>query len=188
LGYLAEEVGYPFDHIPLGAFTSFAGGVEGWASMCGALVPAIAAIGMVAEGDDKKAMINELMAFYVNHPFPEYQTGEYDLPKVAINSTICHVSVTKWMTESGMGPRSSKERSARCAGVTADVCKFTAEMLNNYFDGKFTAGVFAPASVAKDCLGCHQENVEPYSFGKEDCTECHDDLQGDIHSKFLKNE
>ena len=186
MGYLAEEVGYPFTHLPMEAFTSFKGGVEGWASMCGGLVAPIALIGMVAKGEEKTAMVNELMAFYVNHPFPEYQTGEFDLPKVAVNSTICHVSVSKWMEESGMGPRGSKERGARCAGVTADICKFTADMLNKYIDGTFTAGVYAPSSVAGDCLSCHEKNVEPYSFGKESCVECHTDLPGDVHSSFLK--
>jgi hypothetical protein len=175
LGYLAEEVGYPFNQLPMPAYVSLAGGVEGWGSMCGALVAPIQLIGMVAEGEQKSAMVNELLSFYTKHPFPEYQTGEFDLPKVAVNSTLCHVSVTTWMKESGMGPRGSAERKARCAGLVADICKFTAEMLNKHADGTFTAGEFTPPPIAGECMTCHGENAEPYAFGKESCTDCHDD-------------
>ncbi len=157
------------------AYISFAGGTEGWGSMCGSLIAPIQLIGMVAEGEEKSAMINELKAFYTKHPFPEYQTGEFDLPKVAVNSTLCHVSVTRWMDESGMGPRGSAERKARCAGVVADVCKFTAQMLNDYVDGKFKAGEFTAPSVAGECMACHGDNVKPFAFGKESCTDCHED-------------
>lgn len=159
----------------MAAYTSFAGGVEGWGSMCGALVAPIQLIGMVAEGEEKSAMINELMSFYRTHPFPEYQTGEFDLPKVAVNSSLCHVSVTTWMNESGMGPRGSAERKARCAGLVADVCKFTAELLNKHIAGTFTAGEFTPAPIAGECMSCHGEAVEPFAFGKESCTDCHGD-------------
>lgn len=175
MGYLAEDVGYPFNQLPMEAYKSFAGGVEGWGSMCGALVAPIQLIGMVADGEAKTAMVNELMSFYISHPFPEYQTGEFDLPRVAVNSTLCHVSVTKWMEESGMGPRSSKERSTRCAGLVADLCKFTAEMLNNHVDGTFTAGAFKPNPIAGECMACHSEAMKPFAFGKESCTDCHDD-------------
>ena len=185
MGYLAEEVGYPFNQLPMSAYTSFAGGIEGWGSLCGALVAPIQLIGMVAEKEQKSAMINELLNFYRTHPFPEYQTGEFDLPKVAVNSTLCHVSVTKWMKESGMGPRGSAERKARCAGLVADLCKFTADMLNKHADGTF-ASALAPAADAGTCMSCHGENVEPHAFGKESCTECHTDLPGDVHSSFLK--
>ena len=54
---MAEEVGYPFNQLPLEAFTSFQGGVEGWGSICGALIAPIQLIGMVAEGEDKSAMV-----------------------------------------------------------------------------------------------------------------------------------
>lgn len=174
MGYLAEEVGYPFNQLPLESFTSFQGGVEGWGSICGALIAPIQLIGMVAEGEEKSAMVNELLAFYTQHPFPEYQTGEFALPRVTVGSTLCHVSVTRWMNESGMGPRSRPERKERCAGLTADVCKFTAQMLNKYLEGTFKPGEYSSPAVAGECMVCHGE-MEPYAHGKENCLDCHED-------------
>jgi hypothetical protein len=178
LGYLADEVGYPFNQIPTETFVSFKGGVDGWGSLCGALVPAIAVINMVAEGETKVAMVNELMAWYKEFPFPEYQPKGENLPGVAVNSSLCHVSVTKWMDETGFGPRSAPERGERCAGLTADVTKYTAQMLNNYMDNTFTSEL-KPSAAVGECMACHNEAVKPYAHGKEDCTSCHGEPHND---------
>jgi hypothetical protein len=175
LGYLTEEVGYPFNQIPTKAFVSFKGGVESWGSMCGALVAPIAVINLVAEGDIRAAMVNELMAWYKEFPFPEFQPKGLNLPGFAVNSSLCHVSVTTWMKESGFGPRSAPERSERCGGLTGDVCKFTVQMLNKYYDNAFAGGEFKPAAVVGECMACHGEKVPPYAHGKESCVECHGD-------------
>lgn len=175
MGYLAEEVGYPFNQIPNEMFVSFKSGIEGWGSLCGALVAPIAVINMVAEGEAKTEMVNELMAWYKEFPFPEYQPKGLNLPGFAVNSSLCHVSVTTWMKESGFGPRTAPERSERCGGLTGDVCKKTAEMLNKYFDEGTFAKTLGPAAIVGECMACHQENIEPYAHGKESCTSCHED-------------
>lgn len=175
MGYLAEEIGYPFNQVPATAFTSFKGGVESWGSICGALVPAIAVIGMVAQGPEKSEMVNELMAWYKEFPFPEYQPKGLNLPGVPVNSSLCHVSVTKWMNETGYGPRSVPERGERCAGLTADVCKKTAEMLNKWATEGTFAKTLGPAAGVDDCMACHSEAMKPYAHGKESCVDCHGD-------------
>lgn len=175
MGYLAEEIGYPFNQVPSEIFTSFKGGVESWGSICGALVPAIAVIGLVAKGAAKTAMVNELMAWYAEFPFPEYQPKGLNLPGVPVNSSLCHVSVTKWMDATGFGPRSAPERGERCAGVTADVCKKTVEMLNKWASEGAFAATLGPSPVVGECMACHSETYKPYAHGKESCTECHDD-------------
>ncbi|MCW3491384.1 C-GCAxxG-C-C family protein [Dethiobacter alkaliphilus] len=179
MGYLAEEVGYPFNQIPTEAFGSYRGGVEGWGSICGALVPAISVINLVVEKEDRASLVNELMAWYKEFPFPEFQPAGLDLPGVPINSSLCHVSVTKWMEETGYGPRSSPERGERCAGLTADVSKFTAAMLNKYFEESSYTGQYAVSPATGQCMACHEENVKPYAHGKEDCVECHGDPHED---------
>ena len=175
LGYLGEELGYPFNQLPEETFSSFRGGVEGWGSMCGALVPAIAAIGMVAQGPDRAEMVNELMGWYREFPFPEYQEKGFDLPGVAVNSSLCHVSVSVWMNETGYGPRSTPERGERCAGLTADVCRKTAQMLNQWAEEQSFVKVYHPAGNVSYCMSCHSEAMPPYAHGKESCVDCHGD-------------
>lgn len=175
MGYLADEVGYPFNQIPTQAFIPFKSGVVGWGSMCGALPPAIAVISLVADGAQRDAMVGELMAWYAEAPFPIYQPKGLDLPGVAVNSSLCHVSVTKWMNETGFGPRSTPERKERCAGLTADICKKTVEMLNQFVNEGVFAATLGPSAVVGECMTCHSELVKPYAHGKENCVECHGD-------------
>ena len=73
-----------------------------------------------------------------------------------------------------MGPRSRPERKERCAGLTADVCKFTVQMLNKYLEGTFKPGEYTSPAVAGECMVCHGE-MEPFAHGKENCLDCHDD-------------
>ncbi|MDW7673140.1 MAG: C-GCAxxG-C-C family protein [Bacillota bacterium] len=174
MGYLAEEVGYPFNLTPPEAFTPFKGGIYGWGSICGALVAPIATIAMLFESSENEALINELMAFYKDAAFPQFQPKGLNVATTVANSNLCHVSVTTWMQATGL-PRTAPERSERCAGVTADVCKFTVEMLNKYMDKAFVSE-FKPAAVVGECMSCHDstKNISP-AYGKEDCTSCHDD-------------
>ena len=173
LGKLQDEVGYPFDHVPTKAFWPFRGGLANWGSICGAIPPAVTIMSMVLEEERFMELSDELMAWYQKFPFPEYQPAGLDLPQVEVNSSLCHISVTKWMVEAGVESRGDDKRGERCAGVTADVAKFAAEMLNKEFEEGYVAEM-APAAAAEDCMECHAN--EPYpSLGKEDCTECHGD-------------
>lgn len=155
------------------AFWPFRGGLAGWGSICGVLPPAATIISMVHEEEKFMDLNDELMAWYQKFPFPEYQPAGLDLPQVEVNSSLCHVSVTKWMNVAGVESRGAEERGERCAGVTADTAKFVVEMLNKEHEEGYVREM-APAAVADDCMTCHEN--EPYpSQGKEDCTECHGD-------------
>ena len=50
----------------------------------------------------------------------------------------------------------SKERSERCAWITAAVAKYTAETLNKYADGAFKM-VHPLSSAAQACRSCHDK-------------------------------
>ena len=156
-------------------FRPFSSGVRpGWASICGALVPPLALIGVVAAHDNSvmNQLSDELMAWYQKFPFPEYQPAGMNLPKVPIDSSLCHVSVTKWMKEAGVA-RGSDERKHRCGGLTADTVMKTVQMLNDMADkGTFAATTKASPLVAT-CMGCHSTAVEPLTHGKENCMSCH---------------
>lgn len=117
---------------------------------------------------DATVLTNELLSWYQQCEFPIYQPVVQN-PTTVANSVLCHVSVTKFMSEANV-VRASDERKARCGGLTADVSKFTVQMLNDFADGKFTSQYKPAASVAA-CMACHSTD----SHGKEDCLPCHGD-------------
>ncbi len=152
---------------------AYRGGIYSWGSICGALPPAIDVIGLVTDLENGAILINELMAFYKDAAFPEFQPAGMNVPTTVANSSLCHVSVTTWQHASGLD-RNSPERKERCAGVTADVAKFTVEMLNKLADTGAYEGKFKPDDVVGQCMTCHSA----LTHGKESCTHCH----GDPHS------
>lgn len=129
-GQLAEDVGYPFNQIPIDWFANGATGY-GAGSLCGSLAGAVNFIGAVCVPDDSKKITQELFAWYRKAELPIYQ------PKLKSETTVadsvnCLESVGHYMEKTGvaMGDEARKER---CAGVTGDVAKKTAELLNAHF-------------------------------------------------------
>ena len=111
------------------------------------------------------------MAWYENTAFPIYQPDGPVTTTVA-ESTLCHVSVTKWCLETGENSGSDLKKQ-RCGGLTSDVVAKTIEMLDAHFAGSFDRE-FAPAAIVGECKTCH--GSEPiHVTGKESCTNCHDD-------------
>ena len=155
-------------------FWTARGGGAGWSSICGTLPPAMAAIGLVVDTDTAMEMVDELFAWFQGFAFPEYQPEGEDFPRVVGNSSLCHVQVTKWLKEAGYR-QDSPERSMRCGGASADVAKFTVEMLNSYADLAFEA-VHKPVPIVGECMACHGGGGFSDTRAKEDCTECHGNL------------
>jgi len=155
-------------------FWTARGGGAGWSTICGTLPPAMAAIGLVVDTDTAMTLVDELFAWFKDHPSPEYQPAGMDVTKSVSNSSLCHVIVSKWLADSGL-PRSAPEMSERCGGASADVAKFTIEMLNAHADGTFEAA-HSPAAVVGECMACHGGDARDDTRGKEDCTECHGNL------------
>jgi hypothetical protein len=95
---MAEVVGAPYNAIPPAMFIGFSGGIQHRGTICGALVAPVALISsVVADKKIRGQMLDELMAWYIHHPFPEYQPHGLNLHKVAVGSTLCHISVSKWI-------------------------------------------------------------------------------------------
>jgi hypothetical protein len=176
IGELRKQVGYPYTLIPVEMFKYGEGGVVGWSTLCGALNGACAAINLVSSEEVYNQIINELMGWYTQAPFP---MGKPANPKVdkelatnASGSPLCHVSVTNWCKASGYGAK-SPERSERCGRLTGDVAAKAVELLNQYADGKFVAAYKAPNSIS-DCMSCHGDKAMNNTRGKMDCVQCHD--------------
>ncbi len=128
LAELSKKVGYPYTMIPP---EMFANGKEGYAagSLCGALGGAAGIIGLCCAPDDARAITKELFAWYTSTPLPIYQP-EGDAPVQTVSTTVnCVDSVSGFMTEAEV-ERADPIRKRRCGGVSGDVARKTAELLN----------------------------------------------------------
>ena len=131
LAELCDKVGFPYTIIPP---EMFANGKEGYTagSLCGALGGAAGIIGLCCAPDDARAITKELFAWYTSTPLPIYQP-EGAAPVQTVSSTVnCVDSVSEFMTEANV-ERADPIRKRRCGGVSGDVARKTAELLNiNY--------------------------------------------------------
>ncbi|MBB6216007.1 hypothetical protein HNQ80_002098 [Anaerosolibacter carboniphilus] len=127
-GELAEQVGYPFNQMPIEAFTSAAGGY-GQATLCGSLGVAATCIGSVCDVDTSKKILADLSKWYKKETFPNYQPEGLNLPQTVADSVLCEESVGKFMETSGF-EYGSPERKSRCAGVAGEVTRKMVELLN----------------------------------------------------------
>ena len=141
LAELCKKVGFPYTMIPP---EMFANGKEGYTAgtLCGALGGAAGVIGLCCAPDDARAITKELFAWYTSTPLPIYQP-EGDAPVQTISTTVnCVDSVSNFMTEAEV-ERADPIRKRRCGGVSGDVARKTAELLNIHY------GFMAAPAVAE---------------------------------------
>ena len=138
---LSKKVGFPYTMIPP---EMFANGKEGYTAgtLCGALGGAAGVIGLCCAPDDARAITKELFAWYTSTPLPIYQP-EGDAPVQTISTTVnCVDSVSNFMTAADV-ERGDIIRKRRCGGVSGDVARKTAELLNIHY------GFMAAPAVAE---------------------------------------
>ena len=133
---LAEAVGAPFTTFPVQMFQNGAAGY-GQNSLCGCLGGASAVIGLVAPtAADSKAILKEVMTWYKESTLPTYDRGSAPaIAQVVPGSVNCVDSVMKFFeaAPSVEYSMSHPDRINRCACLTADVARKTAEALNAFF-------------------------------------------------------
>lgn len=159
---LKEKVGYPFTVIPA---EMFANGKEGYVngSLCGAMGGALGVIGLVCASDDARAITKQLNDWYVSTPLPIYQP-EITAPVQTTSPTInCLDSVSLFMKEAGV-ERKDPIRKARCGGLSGDVAKKAAELLNIHF-GYMAAPVVEETPATEDTLAENEYIGEAEGFG-----------------------
>lgn len=160
---LSEKVGYPFTVIPA---EMFANGKEGYtaASLCGAMGGALGVIGLVCGPDDARAITKELCAWYTSTNLPIYQP-EIKADASTVSATInCSDSVTTFMKAAGITDMKDDRRRARCGGVSGDVAKKAAELLNIHF-GYMTASADTAAGTEEPALADNEYIGESNGFG-----------------------
>ena len=129
IGLLAEEHGYPYNQIPVEAFTNAGSGYQ-LGTLCGAIGVAASCIGLLTDVDTSKTLVRQLFNWYEKEEFPLYQPEGLNLVTTVADSLICTDSVEIFMEAQGVA-HADHERKARCAGVTGDVARKTVELLNS---------------------------------------------------------
>ncbi|MFP3909643.1 MAG: C-GCAxxG-C-C family (seleno)protein [Halobacteriota archaeon] len=184
---LQEDVGDPWTLIPMEMMTYGSGGGAGWGATCGALNGAAAAINLAA-GGAQGGLVNELFGWYTVTPFPTDESNstaenedflaegylEESLVQTVSDSPLCHVSVTKWLKESGHG--FDEYRKERCARVVGDTAAKAVELLNAWKDGNFMPE-FEHSEATLMCMECHNTSGyegEGITLGKMECSSCHE--------------
>lgn len=168
LGTLQESLGSPYTNIDLMAFKFGAGGINGWGTICGTALGAALSTNIVA-GSQGSNMSKDLLAYYSSTALPVHIPGAvvypYTPPSSASDSPLCHVSVGKWMKVSGGYTFGSAERKERCARLSGDMARKTAELLNAWDAASYTPGAWGgPASGMtgqNNCTDCHDVETDP---------------------------
>ena len=168
---LREKIGEPYKSFPSDAFVFLEGGMVGWGTICGSnaganIVSNVITGPRIAGPDcENGALIgSEILQWYSETPLPVYNPREPRQKAKIIQTTsqspLCHISVGKWMKESGYA-FVSPERKDRCARVAASVAYQLVQNLNAWKDGKYASK--ASWTPVKD-MGI---------TGQQNCTECH---------------
>jgi hypothetical protein len=188
---LRKEVGFPYTVVPSTMLVVGQGGVADVASLCGCLNGAASAIYLVTGYMDPKkrevpySIIQEVFNWYEQTALPDYKpkNPKFEIIKSVSRSNLCHVSVTKWCKVAKF-KSFSKERSERCAWLTASVAKYTVETLNKWADGSFKMA-HPLTQETQSCRSCHDKGgTIENSRAMTDCGGCHFTPSKNTHPKI----
>ena len=162
---LREQIGGPYNNLPVEGFVFGHGGTVGWGTLCGTLMGAGLAASFAA-GKEGENILNDVIAWYGDTQLPIFTPVNARTAIHQVNasgSPLCHVSVGKWMKKEGVS-LASPERKDRCARVAADVAFHTVTLLNQWADGEFRMqhGSLATengATSRHNCLAYHGDNM-----------------------------
>lgn len=171
VGPVAEQLGAPYKDFPFMMMRYGAGGIKGWATVCGALNGASAAVQLLSPEPDP--IINALFEWYEHAELPNVTVKNAKFLEIrsVAQSPLCHVSIHSWTKVAGKGPYSA-ERSERCGRLSGSVAKHAILLLNAQAAGKPVT--FTMNAQTKECMSCHEkggavENIRT----KMDCAGCH---------------
>jgi hypothetical protein len=158
---LQEKVGEPYTLFPVESTIWGHGGAVGWGTLCGTLTGVGIVTGLVA-GKQGEKILNDVIAWYAGTELPIYQPAKPKAHFKSVNqsdSPLCHISVGRWMKKENV-KFFSPERKERCARLSADIAMKTAQLLNNWADGKYKP--------------VHGSQAKTYQMtSQNNCTDCH---------------
>lgn len=172
VGARSEQLGPPYTDFPFLMFKYGAGGVNGWATLCGALNGSFAAFQLLSSKPEP--LIDLLMSWYQTAALPDFYPKGAKFPEVrsVAGTPICHESIAHWTRASGKRTY-SPERTERCGALTASVAREAVQLLNDQYAGKPLAD-FAPSPETGKCMTCHERGgALENTRGKMECGGCH---------------
>jgi hypothetical protein len=181
-GATAEALGEPYTSFPFDMFEYGAGGINGWATICGALNGAAAAFKVLSKNPGP--LTDELFSWYERAALPDMKIEKAKFPNVAsvAGSPLCHTSISRWCQAASKASYSA-ERKERCGVITACVARRAVELLNAQAAGK-PFPVLPAGGGATACAKCHEKGGEVENTrAKMDCKGCHFHLGGE-HPKI----
>ena len=154
VGSLAEQYGAPYNQFPFSMLEVFKGGISDWGTICGCLGGAASAYALFWGRKERDAMVDELFHWYSTTNLPIYNPADAKVsldktkPTIA-ESQLCHISVSRWCAANGIGEK-SKERSERCARLTADTAGRACEIFNAKIEkGKDWKGTYVAPNPSR---------------------------------------
>jgi hypothetical protein len=173
---MAERLGTPYQDFPFTMFKYGAGGINGWATVCGALNGTAAAFQMLSARPEP--LIDALFVWYEVEALPDFHPIGAKFPEIrSVSGTpLCHTSISKWCAASGKRSY-SPERAERCGAIAASVARKAVLLLNEQAAGK-PAGISLPAAT-QNCMSCHEKGgAVENTRTKMNCGGCHAPLRG----------
>ncbi|ACG71571.1 split soret cytochrome c precursor [Anaeromyxobacter sp. K] len=173
-GQVADKLGAPYTSFPTKLFTYGAGGVAGWATLCGALNGAAAAFQLLSAKPEP--LVDALFRQYEQASLPDWVPASAKFPNVksVAGSVLCHASVSAWCKASGKKAY-SPERKERCGVLTASVARHAAIILNAQHAGK--AFPVLEDKATAECASCHEKGgTLENTRAKMACGGCHFNL------------
>ena len=173
---IADQLGSPYKDFPFDMLAYGAGGINGWATVCGALNGAAAAFQLLSPKPEP--LIDTLFAWYEGESLPNFYPKGAKFPEVrsVAKVPLCHQSIEEWCKVSKKKAY-SKERSERCGTITASVARHAVTLLNDQAAGKLV--VLALPKDTQSCMTCHEKGGALEDMRtKMNCGGCHKPLIG----------
>jgi hypothetical protein len=103
-----------------------------WSSICGAVTGAFYVLAASLPEELLEKAVKEIINYHNRTPLPQFKgRGNTPIPKAPAGSILCRDSIINWCKAAKVNPR-SRERTERCARITADIAGKTAELLKKY--------------------------------------------------------
>ena len=119
---------FPYDYQRLKALSSQL--PNRWNRVCGALTGAFFVLALTLPEGLEEA-VRELVEFHNQTSLPAFKPPQLpSVPSAKAGSILCRDSILNWCASTGIHPR-SRERSIRCAAITADVARKCGELLKD---------------------------------------------------------
>ncbi len=173
---VAEQLGAPYTDFPFDMFTYGAGGINGWATVCGALNGAAAAFQLLSPKPEP--LIDTLFNWYETEPLPNFYPKGAKFPEIrsAAKSPLCHQSIVNWC-KAAKKKSYSAERKERCGAITAAVARKAVLLLNEQASAKLVTLSVAPQT--RTCMSCHEKGGSLENMRTTmDCSGCHAAMMG----------